>query len=126
MAHAACTFLSQHFLTESCLPGPEAERKVVQDGVGVIVVDVKTPHGGELQFVRDLKTRLPDLSVVFLSLYASQLSRNEDRQLFQNAVFFPKPFNNEAVVAAVAMLGTLQRHHGAGGRDAAETPAVPG
>ena len=105
LAHATCAFLSESFSTEACAPGPEAERAVDEGHVDVVVVDVKTPEAEEMRFLRTLKKRRPDLPVVFLSLYASQLSAGGDGHLFHDALFFPKPFDNDAVVAAVMLLG---------------------
>ena len=109
IAHAACTFLSQFFTAESCVPGPEAERLAAEGDVDVIVADIKTPEGQDLQFIRALKESHPRVPVVFLSLYASQLHSSEDKRLFNDAAFFPKPFENDAVSAAVALLSKTRR-----------------
>ena len=66
-------------------------------------------EGQDLQFIRALKERHPHLPVVFLSLYASQLYSSEDKRLFNDAAFFPKPFENDAVSAAVALLSETRR-----------------
>ena len=87
---------------------------VAEADVDVIIADVKTPEAEELQFVRTLKRRFSRLPIVFLSLYASQLSRSEDRELFYDAVFFPKPFDNQAVAAAVDLLRATHRGPAAG------------
>lgn len=109
VSHAVCTFLSQTWIAASCQPGREAESFVAQACVDVIIVDVKTPEAEELRFIRTLKKRFPQIPVIFLSLYATQLSHSGDRELFRDAIFFSKPFDNEAVAAAVALLGTARR-----------------
>jgi len=107
VSHAVCTFLSQQYDAMSCVPSPQAELIAAEQEVAVIIADVKTPEAEELQLLCDMKERYPDLPVIFLSLYASQLSRRH--QLFQNALFFPKPFDNEAVAAGVALLSAARR-----------------
>ena len=41
--------------------------------------------------------------MVLLSLYASQLQTGEDGELFRDAIFLTKPFDNDALVGAVLM-----------------------
>ncbi len=107
VSNAVCTFLSQHYPTVSCRPDSKAEQLAARADIDVVIVDVKTPEAEELRVVCKLKKRIPDLPVIFLSLYAAQLSRSKDTQeLFYDALFFPKPFDNEAVAAAVALLRT--------------------
>ena len=110
VSYAVRMFLAQDHQTQSCRPGPRAEQLARQPEIDVVIVDVKTPEDEELDFIRRMKRRLPRLPMIFLSLYASQLSRNEDRQeLFHDAVFFPKPFDNQAVAAAVDLLAARHR-----------------
>jgi len=111
VAHAVCTFLSPAWPTVSAYPGVEAENLISQD-IDVVIMDVKTPEAAELQFIRKVKRQFPDLPVIFLSLYAHQLSHSGDPHLFQDALFFSKPFDNEAVAAAVAMLSSARRRAG--------------
>ncbi|NQT19307.1 MAG: response regulator [Planctomycetes bacterium] len=110
ISYAVNMFLAQDHHTQTCRPGRRAEQLARQPEIDVVIADVKTPEDEEMDFISRIKRAMPGLPVIFLSLYASQLWRSKGTQdLFHDALFFPKPFDNQAVAAAVSLLAARRR-----------------
>ena len=70
---------------------------------GLVITDIRMPRMDGWELSRHLSHHWPDLPIVYLSAYDSELPRFATIQRERSA-FFPKPFDSEILLESVARL----------------------
>jgi two-component system cell cycle sensor histidine kinase/response regulator CckA len=80
-----------------------------ESAVDLLIADLNMPGLGGNEMVRRIRTTRPDLKVLYVSGHISRLM--DARPLWEGEAFLNKPFTNEGLREAVALLlyGTLKK-----------------